>query len=117
MKEIKFLLWDEENQILYDWQEVKKSLFLVVEKYECFQYIGKKDINNQEIYEGHLFKGILGHIFKIVWNNVKLCYALAEWINDKWLVIGDELYKLPIEKMEIIGHIKTHKELLINKYD
>ena len=118
MKDIKFRIWDKENKkminlgridiadgscsptifgnVFYDyWNDV-----------ELMQYVGCKDKNNKEIYEGDIVK-TKEHMGQII-------YSKGMFFID---VKGD--FYLPIynvsEFMEVIGNIYENPELIINE--
>lgn len=109
MREIKFLSWDEKNQILIGPWEIGSELS--IQATPDYQYTGKHDKNGNEIYEGHLFRNKNNDLLMITWDSDNLLYCFVKWKDGQWT----EACYDPFVCMEIIGHIKTHKELL-NEY-
>ena len=130
MREIKFRAWDyEENTMFYDVQEIYDSCLvrnsdkynsyktggfytcfgelIIDEDIELMQYIGVKDKNGKEIYEGDILKDEKGTIYEIVWGNDLL-----------WLAKTKEMHrncycpKGVSKRAEVIGNIYKNPELL-----
>jgi len=73
---------------------------------ELMQFVGLKDKNKKEIYEGDIVKNNYG-IFKIVWDKDTLCFTTEpddykDWANKNWYDIYNE----------VIGNIYENPELL-----
>ena len=119
MKEIKFRIWDKENKkminlgridiadgscsptifgnIFYDyWNDV-----------ELMQYIGVKDKNGREIYEGDIVKFFE---YKVI-NSIVL---QEEIVIIKDIRVGCDTLR-PSQYMEVIGNIYENPELIINE--
>lgn len=72
------------------------------------QYTGLKDKNGKEIYEGDIVVNTYyddGEMYKILWVDDSVAFGM-ESLDDM------ELYKLPLESLEVIGNIHENAELL-----
>ena len=115
MKEIKFRVWDNDLEIMSysdtdifitfsdDGIYVGYEIDDEIDDYELMQYVGCKDRNNKEIYEGDIVK-TKEHIGQII-------FSKGMFFID---VKGD--FYLPIynvsEFMEVIGNIYENPDLL-----
>lgn len=72
------------------------------------QYIGKKDMDGKEVYEGDIvaYEGIKVNIGKIVYSEKWGCYEIKMIIGGETLEITDLHYSA------VIGNIYENKELL-----
>ena len=124
MKDIKFRVWDNERNAMFNSKSVDIDFFEgkieitsdtirydevytdEIKDFELMQYVGCKDKNNKEIYEGDIVK-TKEHIGQII-------YSKGMFFID---VKGD--FYLPIynvsEFMEVIGNIYENSELLERK--
>ena len=121
MRDIKFRVWDNERNAMFNSKSVDIDFFEgkieitsdtirydevytdEIKDFELMQYVGCKDKNNKEIYEGDIVK-TKEHIGQII-------YSKGMFFID---VKGD--FYLPIynvsEFMEVIGNIYENPELL-----
>lgn len=78
------------------------------ENYTVEQYTGLKDKNGKEIYEGDIVVNTYyddGEMYKVLWVDDSVAFGM-ESLDDM------ELYKLPLESLEVIGNIHENAELL-----
>lgn len=73
-------------------------------RYKIVEYIGRKDTNGRDVYEGCFFKS----------NDI---YHMVLWENNRWIIVSiDEMgYHNELDMLndiEILGHIFEHQELL-----
>ena len=120
MKEIKFRVWDNDLEIM---SYSDAEIFITfsddgicigyeiddeIDDYELMQYIGLKDKNGKEIYEGDIVKLFE---YKVI-NNIVLPEEIVT-IND--IRKGCDTLR-PSQYMEVIGNIYENPELL-EKYN
>lgn len=112
MREIKFRAWCKLDEILYDWERVKKEFTL-----EYFddrglifqQYTGLKDKNGVEIYEGD----IVNHYWS---NEVGESFCHKTVIKNPFDYKANEaMYFNYCDGLEVIGNIYENPELLKTK--
>jgi uncharacterized phage protein (TIGR01671 family) len=124
MREIKFRAWFKRYHLMDSWEDVKDSLdfynILTNNKYVVMQYIGLKDKNDVEIYEGdlvtnYMFPNAIGEVAYSVkqqgtWHphNKTTTY---EHIGYE-AIEPEELWDLLGPDCEVIGNIYENKELL-----
>lgn len=127
-REIKFRAWDKENKIMfevfgfdintvYPYQrncDHKISTPLNIEDCILMQYIGIKDKNGKEIYEGDIIKHYnqmqFSDTYKIsivIYDNKKSSFRKRDIEDDKTLMIGENCI------CEVIGNIYENKKLIL----
>lgn len=126
MRELKFRAWDTEakcyvkdpiltdnfGQVYEVCEEAsnKRGTCLITHKPNVIleQYTGLKDKNGKEIYEGDIVVNTYyddGEMYKVLWVDDSVAFGM-ESLDDM------ELYKLPLESLEVIGNIHDNPELL-----
>ena len=115
MRKIKFRAWDG-FKIIYDFCIDSQTGLPYQQWYEdmdeisgakIMQYTGLKDKNGKEIYEGDIFKTILGWVAVVEWDEINarfLGFTLER--ERKILYVGRE------PAVEVIGNIYDNPELL-----
>lgn len=129
-REIKFRFWHLKDEKMIDWIWITQNAwnsyrgdtpisllfdFLTVKKDDVIiqQFTGLKDKNGNEIYEGDVLGGYAKehpcgeYISYVVWNNEK-----AEWYLNKSYISGQRNLWRWVNKMEIIGNIYEHSNLI-----
>jgi len=124
MREIKFRAWNKEYKLFYydaaiengevvlldydfsfnGWHGVKA---VTIDDAIIEQYTGLKDRNGKEIYEGDIVVNTYyddGEMYKVLWVDDSVAFGM-ESLDDM------ELYKLPLESLEVIGNIHENPEL------
>jgi hypothetical protein len=111
MREIKFRVYKKPIEYMLYGVESDPMFYHYLQdsKVVVMQYIGIKDINNKEIYEGDLVMvedcpNCEGS-FKVIWDNEQSMYTLEDYYGDKEAFHGFEKYR-------IIGNIYENKNLL-----
>ena len=128
MREIKFKVFDVKNKKMYptDYELVKEIHFgmygeidsVIIARYrpdgdwefeelkdvELMQYIGLKDKNGEEIYEGDIIK-LKDEVYEVIYNNTTASFIIK---NDQGWELGGEGWK----KVEVVGNIYENPNLL-----
>lgn len=119
MRELKFRVWSEEDKEyrtdlnvfrLHDGKIICTSPAYSLEgdRFDAEQYTGLKDRHGKEIYEGDIVVNTYyddGEMYKVLWVDDSVAFGM-ESLDDM------ELYKLPLESLEVIGNIHENPELL-----
>ena len=120
MREFKFKAWDNRQKEIHYWESLKCNSISVAYLFnntdlKLLQYIGRKDNNNVEIYEGDICK------IKYSKDSQKnsLCeesVGLVEYFDSSfWLNSKKDKFSVIIdisEELEVIGNIYENPELL-----
>jgi len=126
MREIKFRLWDLDNQkmvknISFDfyltWDPCigNEGKLIPFSNHECIimQYTGKKDKNGVEIYEGDIVENrYCGKVYEIVWDNESSTWSQKIDNNYRSFFMDWAKDKKSEHNIEIIGNIYENTELL-----
>jgi len=131
--EIKFRRWDKEfGEMEYQYDlEALGGIFSDAhhnpDQYELMQYIGIRDKNDKEIYEGDVVADVGEDepcIHKIIWDEDKLSWNLETRLDEEGNFgqgIYDDLYdgvkNRKTEYFEIIGNIYENPELIKERSD
>ena len=109
-REIKFRAWNGDKMITFpegmygaEWDSVIMSSESVL-----LQYTGRKDKNNNEIYDGDIVKAMRGVLYKVIWSHHESQWA-TEIISPKYNDV-DGFCATSI--FEVIGNIYENRELL-----
>lgn len=123
-REIKFRAWNREKKIMCygkedgeqpfwdgvhctDVEMVNTRLSTTLSDYEYMQYIGKKDANKKEIYEGDIVRDKSAQLIGVVKYSDKYLQFVIDDIHD-----GEQDYSPYIEDVEIIGNVYENAGLL-----
>ena len=105
MKKIKFRAWDKEKkEMIFLKQNTSYADF---KNFKLMQFIGIKDANKKEIFEGDIVKGYWGdtsEIFEIIFNDNSASFDGTSTENEP--VVFDDY-----NKMIILGNIYQNREL------
>lgn len=123
MREIKFRAWDKKNKTMVRGESlVSENVFIspangnlvfsynaelyLMDNFELMQYIGLKDKNGKEIYEGDLLRDNridVDDIYQVCWNSYSACFMIE---------LEDEYLHQILDYVEVVGNIYENPELL-----
>jgi hypothetical protein len=115
MREIKFRMWDDDNEEMRSWDEIKDDRLPQSPSLILMQYTGLCDKNGVEIYEKDvcLIEGKnYSYPFLVEWDEQTAGFSLkwldveADWLDWNEVVV-DKLHLV-----KVIGNIYENKELL-----
>ncbi|MGL6186112.1 MAG: YopX family protein [Clostridium chrysemydis] len=122
MREIKFRAWDKTTKKLQDvysinfgnkdvWLKENKKRIIGANFFEIelMQYIGLKDKNGKEIYEGDILKDDYGKIDRVIYYDYMFD---LENFYDNGYEIANQAFSEGTDKFEVIGNIYENPELL-----
>lgn len=123
-REIKFRVWENKNFIFFNLKNINYIANIFNKFYsknfdnmKFTQYIGLKDVNGVEIYEGDIVKSMeFGGInFEIIWDNDNACFVGENNSIKGMGICLNETIKYPMYNLQfgkIIGNIYENPELL-----
>lgn len=114
MKEIKFRAWEEANAKMRDWEYMKSiSVYPGHSEWEWSQFIGLKDGNGNDIYEGDVLKDVKMFkvnkeiaVFRVDYIGGSFCLTSKDQITPIFVYDGKNL-----KNCEIIGNVYENPEL------
>lgn len=115
-REIKFRVWDTTTETMFDWEFLQaarelalasgltEKRFIVLPNRDVdvlMQYIGIKDVDGADIYEGDIVEGTEGELSGEIWQVVReVCDDFNGWSVQ------------PSDRARVIGNIYQNEELL-----
>jgi len=84
MREIKFRVWDKDNNYMNldpSFDYIGHQIYISMTHYTVMQYTGLRDKNGKEIYEGDVLKDTYDTLTRVVW-----------WPNGCWALEDGECY-------------------------
>lgn len=138
MERLKFKIWDKKNKRFLikcidnigindkqciDTNEFKNNVFSYLDwengsirlnskKYIVLQYIGLKDKNCKEIYEGDIIKDADNLYYRVVYIKESACFVFSPIRKDTKIKISFSFRKSNNKTMEIVGNIYENPKLI-----
>lgn len=136
MERLKFKIWDKKNKKFLvkcignigindkqciDTNEFKNNVFSYLDwengsiksnskKYIVLQYIGLRDKNCKEIYEGDIIKYIDDFYYKVVYIKESACFVLSSIRKDSKFKLSFVFRKSNNKEMEVVGNIFENRD-------
>ena len=131
MERLKFKIWDKKNKKFLikcidnigindkqciDTNEFKNNIFSYLDwengsirlnskKYVVLQYIGLKDKNYKEIYEGDIIKDMDNLYYKVIYIKESACFVFSPIRKDTKIKFSFSFRKSNNREMEVVGNI------------
>ena len=137
MERLKFKIWDKKNKKFLikcidnigindkqciDTNEFKNNIFSYLDwengsirlnskKYVVLQYIGLKDKNYKEIYEGDIIKDMDNLYYKVIYIKESACFVFSPIRKDTKIKFSFSFRKSNNREMEVVGNIFENPNL------
>jgi hypothetical protein len=136
MERLKFKIWDKKNKKFLikcidnigindkqciDTNEFKNNIFSYLDwengsirlnskKYVVLQYIGLKDKNYKEIYEGDIIKDMDNLYYKVIYIKESACFVFSPIRKDTKIKFSFSFRKSNNREMEVVGNIFENRD-------
>lgn len=136
MERLKFKIWDKKNKRFLikciddigindkqciDTNEFKNNVFSYLDwengsirlnskKYIVLQYIGLKDKNCKEIYEGDIIKDMDNLYYKVIYIKESACFVFSPIRKDTKIKFSFSFRKSNNREMEVVGNIFENRD-------
>ena len=136
MERLKFKIWDKKNKRFLiecidnigindkqciDTNEFKNNVFSYLDwengsirlnskKYIVLQYIGLKDKNCKEIYEGDIIKDMDNLYYKVIYIKESACFVFSPIRKDTKIKFSFSFRKSNNREMEVVGKICENRD-------
>ena len=125
MERLKFKIWDKKNKKFLikciDTNEFKNNVFSYLDwengsirlnskKYVVLQYIGLKDKNYKEIYEGDIIKDMDNLYYKVIYIKESACFVFSPIRKDTKIKFSFSFRKSNNREMEVVGNIFENRD-------
>lgn len=136
MERLKFKIWDKKNKKFLiksidnigindkqciDTNEFKNNVFSYLDwengsirlnskKYVVLQYIGLKDKNCKEIYEGDIIKDMDNLYYKVIYIKESACFVFSPIRKDTKIKFSFSFRKSNNREMEVVGNIFENRD-------
>lgn len=136
MERLKFKIWDKKNKKFLikcidnigindkqciDTNDFKNNIFSYLDwengsirlnskKYVVLQYIGLKDKNYKEIYEGDIIKDMDNLYYKVIYIKESACFVFSPIRKDTKIKFSFSFRKSNNREMEVVGNIFENRD-------